>query len=438
MPRRERQVWRRSANRPALRVASAAGARTGRAPMAFPHTVRLASARPDLPFTAGHPRQTIPEGTKTMKRKQTLTDYALWAALPMAQTSKIEKRLTMILDPKQSRCALTRRVLVFALVPATTALMTLAMLKPVARAQTAPAADTVQLLGVQDIDIHHMDHRWWNAAGQRLAGGVQAGAPSRTATDLLRSSIDKNLRFAVRLPSAVDSRSVVFAPLGSYYPQGLSSPGKSADDPWSVCAAFPGSQKTTTLSVGVASGPWTETVNCPKTPGKVRMSRPAGEVFFTLVPDRRALTPALAGDNLVLAEATRKNAVLMVSDHFRCPSPLPIDKMAVLISSYASRTRSGDAVQQLRHDSGNYERAVYGLDPSGRVVIRLAGSGYSEIDAEDRTKWVQTFSVPRPLLRRIASFRLVARPYQWTEFKDVALQPLPSANAAGGPGHRER
>ena len=74
-----------------------------------------------------------------MTRKPTLADLALWAALPMAHTPRLEGRLTMILDQARSRRALTRRALLLALGVGAAALVPLAMLRPVARAQAAPA-----------------------------------------------------------------------------------------------------------------------------------------------------------------------------------------------------------------------------------------------------------------------------------------------------------
>ncbi len=79
-----------------------------------------------------------------MTRKLTPTDIALWAALPMAHTTHIEGRLKMILDTTRPRRALTRRALLLALTPGIAALATLAMLRPSAKAQAAPAPVAAQ------------------------------------------------------------------------------------------------------------------------------------------------------------------------------------------------------------------------------------------------------------------------------------------------------
>ena len=73
-----------------------------------------------------------------LKSKRIPADLALWAALPMAHTSRLEGRLTMILGKTCARRAPTRRALLSALGAGAAALVPLAMLQPVARAQAAP------------------------------------------------------------------------------------------------------------------------------------------------------------------------------------------------------------------------------------------------------------------------------------------------------------
>lgn len=71
-------------------------------------------------------------------RKKPAYHFALWAALPMAHTPRIEGRLTMILDQTRSRRALTRRALMAALGLVAAALVPLAMFRPAVQAQAAP------------------------------------------------------------------------------------------------------------------------------------------------------------------------------------------------------------------------------------------------------------------------------------------------------------
>lgn len=63
-----------------------------------------------------------------MTRKRALADYALWAALPMAHPSKVEERITMVLDKTRRRTS-PRRFLLVAIVGAAV-LAPIAMLQP--------------------------------------------------------------------------------------------------------------------------------------------------------------------------------------------------------------------------------------------------------------------------------------------------------------------
>lgn len=72
-----------------------------------------------------------------MTRKRTPADFALWAALPMAHTSNVEKRLAMILDASRRR-AFPRRFPAFALTGGAAVLVSMAMLHPVAQGQAPP------------------------------------------------------------------------------------------------------------------------------------------------------------------------------------------------------------------------------------------------------------------------------------------------------------
>ena len=72
-----------------------------------------------------------------MNRKLTASDLALWTALPMAQSSRIEGRLKMILNSTRSR-ALPRHFLGYALLVGVATLVPLALLHPAAQAQEVP------------------------------------------------------------------------------------------------------------------------------------------------------------------------------------------------------------------------------------------------------------------------------------------------------------
>ena len=155
-----------------------------------------------------------------------------------------------------------------------------------------------------------------------------------------------------------------------------------------VPQAFSSAHPTCTVKIGAAAGPWTQTVECPKTPSKTHISTATGEVIFTLIPNPHHLHDPQA--------IRRGNAVFMVTDHFD-----------------TSRDPSGAAIM--------YERSVLALDRSGRVVCDLPGSLMPVGDG----KYEQQSDLPNAVLAQVASFRLLARPYQWAEFRDVQLQPNP-------------
>ncbi len=75
-----------------------------------------------------------------MMKRLTSARLALWAALPMAHTSEVERRLTLILDPARSRRRPTRRITLIALGLGAAALVPLAALRPAAHAQAAASA----------------------------------------------------------------------------------------------------------------------------------------------------------------------------------------------------------------------------------------------------------------------------------------------------------
>ncbi len=78
-----------------------------------------------------------------MKRKLTHSDFALWAALPMAHTSKVEGRIKMILDSTRRRTS-PRRFLLLAAMMGAAVLVPLSMLRPAAQAQATPSASSAQ------------------------------------------------------------------------------------------------------------------------------------------------------------------------------------------------------------------------------------------------------------------------------------------------------
>ncbi len=338
----------------------------------------------------------------------------LWAALPMAQTSQVESRLKLILNNARNRRSLSRRVLFTALGLGAVVLVPLAMLHPIAKAQGADAIAAVAVppdgLRVELASITDSlgpDRKPWGVEGNPVLTihvNNSAQYPHFSVPPGQRS-----LFFSFRLPAANSKSAAQFEVQGAA-PGGLSMsrPATHGKPPGimmrmqgmiinsegldTVAAALPTSLTKTTIRAGIASGPWTETVDCPKMPGKVRISRPAGDVIFTLLRHTRV----------------QDGAVFMVTDHFRSHSPL---------------TAQND-LQVGLHDGENYQRSVFALDRAGHVLQEIGTSGLTWPDEAGHIKTMQTAHIPADLLHRAAAFRLVARPYQWVEFKDVSLQPV--------------
>jgi len=362
-----------------------------------------------------------------MTRKRTLYDYALWAVLPMAHTSKVERRIKMILDSTRRRTS-PRRFLLIAAMAGAAAIVPLAMLQPGAKAQSASVsgqdaaedAHGIQLLGIANPALPGSN--WWDKNGNTLPiPALGANLTPRGITTTAFSG-EKALLIAFHLPASLQNKPLV------YDVPGTMGSGVTITSPRNKLtsrtlefqmhngvaayeAAFSLSQAKTDVQIGVATGLGAETVNCLKKAGKVYFQRPSGEVVFNLVPNPRHL-PA--------AQAARGYALFVVSDHFRRPSP----RKTSLISSLDG------SLQMAQHDGENYDRAVYALDNAGRVVTKLSAFSHTWPDEASRPgdnslmKTQQIAHIPRSLLKRVASFRLVARPYQWTEFKDVALEPI--------------
>lgn len=165
--------------------------------------------------------------------------------------------------------------------------------------------------------------------------------------------------------------------------------------------AYCASKKTehVNLYYGIATGPWTISITCKKTQGKVAINSPSGKVLFSLDTNPHHLSPD---------KAMQGNAIVMVSDYFRAPSP--------------SQAENPQQVEM--NNSGNLERMILGLDKSGKVVAELPAFPFPTVDDQQVPKIMQNTHISNVLLKRIASFQLLARPYKWVEFPNVSINPI--------------
>lgn len=326
-----------------------------------------------------------------MLRKLTPFDLALWAALPMAHTSRIEGRLATILDQTRSRCALTRRVLLTALCVGAAALVPLAMLRPAAKAQgvlstSTPAhaalwkqtwanGATVEVLGVSHAPTREDGSGWWRPDGSPLPGAPfgppmdnpVAGRDRRAfSLRVLSPPADPlwGLFPTCEVPGAA-SVGTSYAALSSYAPR---LPGLVVVSAGAEALPVPG-----TLRCGVAGGAW-ETL----TAGNIRILPAGGRFTFHGV-----------SGSVIFSQTSQRqeNAAVTVSDTFS--------------------DREGQS-------------QVVAVDVSGRTFL---GSGYSQIGIGGMHQ--TTFIFKGLPLSRAKEVRFQARPYEWVELKGIALKPKP-------------
>ena len=320
-------------------------------------------------------------------------------AIAMAQTSKIESRLQMILDKTRPRRPLARRVLVFALIPAAAALITLAVLRPDAKAQTFSGTEdtqtvgnlSVQLAGITDGNLP--GNQWWSAAGAVLSSPVYDPSAPGTRGYILPRTYHKyrNLIFAFRLPPTAKGVTTQWELPGS---RDASSEGTwitkmaGGDDTLpeakisgksggtrTVLADYPFSVSHADVKVRIASGPWTTvaTQNVRNDWFGTTKSGAAGTFIFSTVTKAQYERPAVT-----ITTDQIKQDVRVVAVDIQGHETLPVG--------------AGD------QSTGNLKQMTVDFD-------------------EDPAK-------------RIVEFRVQTRPFQQAEFKNIPLQPILSVQPA--------
>ena len=303
--------------------------------------------------------------------------------IAMAQTSHIEGRLKMVLDKTQSRRVLSRRALLAVLGLSLVTLITLAVLRPVVKAHdiytptivTAPAsAETlVKIAGVTecpsatDNSASKTQNRWWDSQGVFLPQPV---FDSRTSPVTSNGEYEKSVLFAFRIPASLTRASFSYnfpqsngTSSVEHWPGVTNSQGNRTAPPLNVVASsFPPSLVKTNLRVGVANGPWTTVAS--------NQGRGEGSSYS----DKTIIFSPPA--------ETQKGLVLTVTIG-----------------------RIKDALR------------IVAVDKQGRVVI---GSNVSNGDGLV-TQFTNNFDLP---LNQLKEFRVQTRPFQWTDFNNVALQPV--------------
>ncbi len=347
------------------------------------------------------------------------------SAIAMAQTSRIERRLLMLLDTTQSRRALTRRVLLLALVPSTAALVALAVLRPDAKAQTAPAMSsppasklssgrldftfnnatfvsnaqgknntiipdpsfkingTTLFAGITD--ANKPGSPWWSATGTLLPTPIydtnahhaeNYAAPNAHTVSLAfrlpPTASDMTVRY--ELPQSVQSSSDGFWPTKIKENAGRTEAQMFADTNGTriVTAEFPASLSKTNIRVGIASGAWTTSVHyLPPNPDAGSSSTsPDGTFIFS------PLTQMQDGFSLTLTTDT--------------------------MGAYGQK----------------WDLRVVAVDALGHEILPT-------LIGDNSSGKMDQINVHFALLSaQVKDIRVETRPFQWIEFKDVALQPV--------------
>ena len=293
----------------------------------------------------------------------------------------------MILDKTRSRHAIARRVLLLALIPSVAVLVVLAVLRPTAKAQEMPtppgilgaanlgAANSSVPLTLAGITLgkqsgnnwnDQTDGVWWNQAGMPLAKPVyDTHTPSYRMFEMSLSERDKMVIFAFHAPASLKGASFDYETAGGH--------GISANSRWPVsglgggpviAVSFPVGLTKTTLRVGVAFGPWTVAET-----GQGGFSSTSG-----------------SGRTVIFS---------------------PVAETAQgLVMTVTTEGIKGD----LR---------IVAIDKAGHTILpgSVGGSG----SGGSVTQLTRSFALPR---KQLKEFRVETRPFQWIEFKDVALKPI--------------
>ena len=321
-------------------------------------------------------------------RKLTPKSLALWAALPMAQTSQIEGRLKMILDTTRSRHTLTRRTRVTAVILAFVTLVPLAMLRPTAQAQANFGMSQTQqshiimvsFSGVTDADKPHSP--WWAASGAPLPMPIYETNLYPVKRSLVQQATNipmKRRLFAIRLPADLEAATVKYklsnaidsSSAGSWlskvdhreHDTEAQSNGETAGARI-LTASFPTPAAQTTIQVGIASGPW---------------HRAAGQTRST----HSSVPPSNA--TFIFGPITQEEGNIW--------------GLTVTMNASAEDVR------------------FVAVDEKGRVKMPCTADDTTASGLEQITA---RFAQP---ISTIKEFQIQTRPFHWTEFKNVALQP---------------
>lgn len=308
------------------------------------------------------------------------------AAVTMARRSQLEGRLLAILDATRNRRAITRSMLVAGLLLLALFLPPLAAMRlgaapvkePVAPAQSpsAPSASTAFTSGVRariaGITTHPRSGAFWAADGALLPKAPVGFEKNESGVTTSPGQFAREFDVVLEgLPAGGDFD--VNTDISSATLTSRSTDAVNGQLRLVLGAAFPKAARSTTLRLGLASGPWRKLTSVPL--GAVPVS-PDGDwsIFFS--------KPLWDGDKLRLT----------VTDNHIGP-----------------------------------DRRIVAFDRAGRQYV-------GHIDRSSATTGMRQSDVAFsgvPRSAEIARFEFQTRDYEWRELRNVALNPDPSRNASG-------
>lgn len=315
-------------------------------------------------------------------------DIALWAALPMAHTTRIEGRLQMILEAGRPRRVLTRtrRALLVSLTAAALGCGTLAALQPGTRAravdtqtpwkQTLPNGATIEVLGVSNAPTREKGG-WWRPDGTPLVGSPFGPPMDNPVTGRDRRA------FALRVTSPQNGPTKWQSVFSTYEAPGAASVRES--NPAYLSSVYvPRMPGLEVVSAGADALPAPGTLRCGLATGAWEMVKTAR---ISVLPAGGGFTFHGVPGSVLFSRPkdVRGSAVMTVSDTFS-------------------------------KKQGLFQ--VVAVDISGKTVT---GDYYSEVETGAMRQTVIRFrGMP---LSRVKEVRFQALPYQWTEFRGIALKP---------------
>ena len=327
-------------------------------------------------------------------------------AIAMAQTSKIESRLTMILDKTHSRRPVARRVLVFALIPAAATVVTLAVLRPDAKAQDTPAMLSSPMLDLKDngmsllagvTDEKGPVGKWWNRSGIPLSKPLYKTAFDHPLIVVGATGV-RSLIFAFRLPQDAQDVTTDFkAPdsvvsssagqwLGKIQEQEHATEAtlnRATGGMRTLEVVYSDSVTKATIQVGIASGPW-----------KVAVSAAASSGIAT-----NFINNSSANNGFIISRAFEAK-----------------DGLLLTVS-----TDSTDDVRIVAVDTQGHEILPNSIDGQNVNTHEILPNSIGGQSVNNLNQITAQFNLP---LSQVKEFRVETRPFQWVEFKDVALQPV--------------